>query len=102
MDMLIGSSTTGKGVAVSVQVTLNARERNRLFLSGDVLLTLPSEGAVDLPDGVPLERTSMFLSELAGNRQGITRVFADARSADRFGAEVRAQLQAIDRQWSST
>jgi hypothetical protein len=101
VDVQIDSSMTGGSVAVSVQCTLNARERNSLFLSGDVLVTLPSEGAVDLPEGVPLERTSMFLSELAGRQPGITRIFADAQSADRFAAEVREQLQAIDRQWSA-
>lgn len=102
MDIHIDSSATGDGVAVSVKVALNARERNYLFLSGDVLIALPSEGALDLPAGVPLERTSVFLSELASIRQGVTRVFADTRSADRFGAEVRRQLETIHRDWSPT
>lgn len=101
MDTRIGSVTTDQGIAVTVQITLDPRERNRLFISGDVLLELPADGAVPIPSSAPIERTSMFLSELAGSRDGVTRVFADAPSAERFAAGIRKQLDAIDHDWST-
>jgi hypothetical protein len=79
------------GVAVVVKARLTGREANRLFLSGDTLIQLPLDGALP-EEGVPLPRMSIFLSELAGSRDGLTRVFADAASAHAFSAAVRAQL----------
>ena len=35
---------------------------------------------------------SIFLSELAGRRDGLTRTFADAAAAQAFAAAVRTQL----------
>jgi hypothetical protein len=35
----------------------------------------------------------MFLSELAGKRDGLTRTFSDAAAAQAFAAAVRAQLE---------
>lgn len=92
MEISIANEQVPRGVAVHVLVRLSGRETNRLFLAGDALIQLPLDGA--LPDGEagPMPRTGIFLSELAGARDGLTRVFEDEASADRFGAVVREQL----------
>jgi len=80
-----------RGVAVRARVRLSARETSRLFLSGDTLIQLPLDGA--LPDEtVPIPRTNIFLSELAGLRDGYVRAFADAASAQAYAASLRSQL----------
>jgi hypothetical protein len=93
VEIDISSLRVPDGVAVQIRIRLSARETSRLFVSGDALLQLPLEGA--LPDGAgsPVARTSIFLSELAGRRDGLTRTFADAAPAEAFAATVRAQLE---------
>jgi hypothetical protein len=93
VEIDISSLRAPEGMAVQVKVRLSGRETSRLFVIGDTLLQLPLEGA--LPDGAgsPVARTSMFLSELAGRRDGITRAFGDATHAEAFAAAMRAQLE---------
>ena len=91
MDIEILNEETPGGVAVRVSVRLSGRETSRLFLNGDALIQLPLEGS--LPEqGAPIPRTSIFLSELAGFRDGFRRVFADAAAAQAYAASVRSQL----------
>lgn len=92
MDVDVSSQQTADGVAVRITARLSGREANRLFLSGDVLIQLPLDGALSEPDGAPIPRTSIFLSELAGSRDGLTRVFQDDAAAARYAATVRSQL----------
>jgi hypothetical protein len=80
------------GIAVLVRVRLSGRETNRLFLSGDTLIQLPWDGAVADHEGSPIPRTSIFLSELVGLADGISRVFSDDGAADAFADAVRSQL----------
>lgn len=80
-------------VTVRVRVRLSERETSRLFLSGDSLIRLPLDGALPETERVPIPRTSMFLSELAGTRDGLTRAFAEEAAAESFAAAVRAQLE---------
>jgi len=91
VEIDISSLQVPEGVAVQVKVRLSGRETSRLFVSGDTLLQLPLDGA--LADGSPVPRTSIFLSELAGRHDGLTRAFADAAHADAFAAAVRTQLE---------
>ncbi len=93
MEVDVSNQQTPGGVAVRVTVRLSGREANRLFLSGDVLIQLPLDGALPDPDGAPIPRTSIFLSELAGARDGLTRVFQDDAAAARYAAAVRTQLE---------
>lgn len=93
MEIAIVTEQVSEGVAVRVTVRLSGRETNRLFLSGDTLIHLPTEGALPDPDGAPIPRLSIFLSELAGSRDGLTRVFRDQAAAEAFAAEVRRQLE---------
>ena len=93
MEIDITSQQVPEGVAVQVQVRLSGRETSRLFVSGDTLVQLPLDGALPDPDGSPFPRTSIFLSELAGKRDGLSRTFVEAGAADAFAAAVRAQLE---------
>jgi len=91
MDIDILSEEVSGGVAVRARVRLSGRETNRLFLAGDTLIQLPLEGA--LPDeGAPLPRTSIFLSELAGLRDGYVRTFVDVTAAQAYAESLRSQL----------
>jgi hypothetical protein len=91
MEVEILNEETGGGVAVRVSVRLSGRETSRLFLSGDTLIQLPTDGALP-EEGAPIPRTSIFLSELAGLRDGFRRVFANAAAAQAYAASVRSQL----------
>ena len=91
MEIAITNEDIAGGVAVRARVQLSARETNKLFLAGDTLIQLPLDGA--LPDeGAPIQRMSIFLSELAGLRDGYVRAFADAASAQAYAASLRSQL----------
>jgi hypothetical protein len=93
VEIAIANERVAAGVAVHVRVQLSTRETNRLFLHGDTLIQLPLNGALPETDGAPLPRTSMFLSELAGSRDGFTRVFTDEAAAEGFAVAVRSQLE---------
>ena len=93
MEIAISSQQAPEGVAVHIEVRLSGRETNRLFLSGDILIQLPLDGALPDADASPVPRTSIFLSELAGRAEGLTRTFDDDASAGAFAAAVRTQLE---------
>jgi hypothetical protein len=93
VEIDITSLQVPEGVAVQVKVRLSGRESSRLFVNGDTLLQLPLEGALPDPDGSPVPRSSIFLSELAGRRDGLIRTFTDAAAAQAFAAAVHTQLE---------
>ncbi len=93
MEIDITSQKVPEGVAVQVKVRLSGRETNRLFVSGDTLIQLPLDGALPEADGTPVPRMSIFLSELAGKRDGLSRTFSDATAAEAFADAVRSQLE---------
>lgn len=93
MEIDVSSQQAPEGVVVQIKVRLSGRETSRLFVTGDPLLQLPLNGAVPDTDGSPVPRTSIFLSELAGRRDGLIRTFADAAHAEAFAAAVRVQLE---------
>jgi hypothetical protein len=92
VEIDITSQQVPEGVAVQVKVRLSGRETSRLFVSGDSLLQLPLDGALPDADGSPVPRAGIFLSELAGRRDGLTRTFAEAAAAAAFAAALRGQL----------
>jgi hypothetical protein len=92
VEIDITSQQVPQGVAVQVKVRLSGRETSRLFVTGDALIQLPLDGALPDDDVSPVPRTSIFLSELAGRRDGLTRTFADGAAAQAFSAAVRTQL----------
>ena len=92
MEIDIAKELVPEGVAVRVRVRLSGREASRLFLSGDTLIQLPLDGALTASEGSPIPRTSIFVSELVGLADGLSRVFADGPAADAFADAVRSQL----------
>jgi hypothetical protein len=92
VEIDIGSENVAAGVAAHVRVRLSPRELNRLFLSGDTLILLPVDGIADDAAAAPIERTSIFLSEIAGSPEGFTRIFSDAAHAEAFATAVRDQI----------
>ena len=93
MEIDIAKEQVPGGIAVLVRVRLSGRETNRLFLSGDTLIQLPWDGAVADHEGSPIPRTSIFLSEIAGAKDGLRRSFTDQPNAERFATDVRTQLE---------
>jgi hypothetical protein len=93
VEIDITSQQMPEGMAVQVKVRLSGRETGRLFVNGDTLIQLPLDGALPDADGTPVPRTSIFLSELAGKRDGLSRTFTDAAAAQDFAAAVRSQLE---------
>jgi len=96
MDLHVDTEPIDRTVAVRVQVQLTTREKNRLFSKGDPLIQLPTAGLVEDVGGPPVERTTIFLTELADLRGGLTRMFVDSASADHFATEVRGQLERLE------
>jgi hypothetical protein len=92
VEIDITSQQVPQGVAVQVKVRLSGRETSRLFVNGDTLIQLPLDGALPDSDGSPVPRTSIYLSELTGRRDGLTRTFTDAAAAQAFAAAVHTQL----------
>jgi hypothetical protein len=93
VEVHVTSDEADGTVAVRVQVRLDVGDQRRVFTSGDHLVQLPCAGLVPAADGAPMERSSIFLTELAGSPSGLTRVFADRASADAFAADVAGQLE---------
>jgi len=91
----VTSQETSGAFAVHVQVRLGARDQRRIFSDGDHLIQLPCEGLLHDADGPPMERSSIFLTELAGMPGGLARTFADGASAQAFLASVKDQLEAL-------
>jgi hypothetical protein len=92
VEIDIANEQVPEGVAVRVRVLLSGRETSRLFLSGDTLIQLPLDGALAASDDPPIPRTSIFLSELVGLADGLSRGFTDSTAADAFADAVRSQL----------
>ena len=93
MEIDITSQQVAGGVAVQVRVRLSGRETSRLFVSGDTLIQLPLDDALPDPAGSPIPRAGIFLSELAGSKDGLTRIFSGAAAAEAFAASLRTQLE---------
>ena len=92
MEVQVATESADGNVAVRVVLRLTSRELSRVFVSGDVLIHLPTEGIVPDDAASPMPRSGLFLSELAELVEGFTRVFVDRPAADAFAAAVRGQL----------
>lgn len=78
---------------VSVKVTLDRAETNDLFLSGDSMLSWPVEGlAPSSEDDDMLERSSIFVSEIASQPEGLQLSYTDQALAERTAALLKAQF----------
>ncbi len=85
----------GDSLAVRIEVHLSRRDQNRVFTRGDPLITLPTTGLSQPGGGPPLERASIYLTELAGLSGGLSRHFADEDDAARFVTSVSEQLEQV-------
>jgi hypothetical protein len=96
MDLVLDTRARGGGWAVRLAVTLDRRETNDLFLAGDKLISWPTEGMLTSGGEGPLERSSMFLSEIVARPQGLTLEYESEelarRTAQILAHQVRAAL----------
>jgi hypothetical protein len=82
------------GHAVLLAVVLTRQETNELFLSGDSMVSWPTDGLSQ--DGDPLlARTSMFVSEIAAKPEGMTLLYAAKGQAERAAALLILQLDQV-------
>jgi len=93
VEIEVTTEQVAGGHDVAVHLRLSPRETSRLFLSGDTLIQLPTEGLVPEAESAPIPRMSIFISEIAGAKDGLHRVFAERRDADIFSTSVRTQLE---------
>ncbi len=81
---------------VKVRVVLSRAESNELFLSGDAMVSWPGEGLqVDAAGDLRLERTGMFVSEVAARPLGLGLRYGDQAQAERAATLLRLQFQQI-------
>lgn len=79
------------GWAVVVRVVLSRAESNDLFLSGDSMVSWPAEG-LEPTDDPRLERSSMFVSEIAARPEGLRIQYLGREQAERAATVLRTQL----------
>lgn len=79
-----------------VKVSLSRVESNDLFLSGDAMVSWPAEGLqLDAGEDAPLERTAMFVSEVAARPLGLGIRYKERVQAERAASVLRIQLDQI-------
>jgi hypothetical protein len=82
------------GSVVSLALILDRQESSDLFLSGDSMISWPSDGL--LQEGDPmLARTGIFVSEIAARPAGMTLRYATREQADRTATLLRLQLDQL-------
>ena len=79
---------------VVLVATLTRAESNDLFLSGDSMVSWPVDG-VEPTDDPRLERSSMFVSEIAARPGGLRIRYRGRAQAERAAAVIRIQLGQI-------
>ncbi len=78
---------------VSVRVNLSRTETNELFLSGDSMLSWPTDGLLHAQGDASIpERSGMFVSEVAAQPSGLIICYTDQANAERTLGLLRAQL----------
>lgn len=79
-----------------VKVVLSRAESNQLFLSGDSMVSWPVEGMQASGTGDPkLERSGMFVSEIAARSSGLEIRYGERAQAERASTLIRMQLAQI-------
>ena len=79
-----------------VRVSLSRIESNDLFLSGDAMVSWPVEGLQVTATGDPrLERTGMFVSEVAARPFGLGIRYQEQSQAERAATLLRTQFAQI-------
>ena len=76
---------------VTVRANLSRAESNALFLSGDSMVSWPVEGLESGAEAA-LQRSSMFVSEVAARPQGLALRYREQAQAERAVAILRVQF----------
>lgn len=96
MDLSLETTCSDRGWSVRLAVTLDRRETSDLFLVGDKLISWPTDGLRAGVSAGPVERSSMFLSEMAARPQGLSLEYETeelaARAARILAYQVRTAL----------
>lgn len=79
---------------VHLQVRLDRRETSELFLSGDTLISWPTEGLMVSGSG-PMDRSGMFLSEVVARGDGLELAYATEEAAGRAEKILAYQVRAV-------
>ena len=80
--------------AVTVRADLTRAEVNELYLSGDSMVSWPDEG-LESNDDPRLQRSAMFVSEVAARPDGLRIRYHDEAQARRAAVLLRLQLEQI-------
>jgi len=81
---------------VVLNVNLSRAESNDLFLSGDSMVSWPVDGIHMAADDDPrLERSGIFVSEVAARPTGLGLRYLEQAQAERAAALLRIQLAQI-------
>lgn len=80
--------------AVVLTLTLTRKESMDLFLSGDSMISWPGEGLCPVAES-GLERTAMFVSEVAARSEALRLAYDTRAGAERAAALLRMQLEHI-------
>lgn len=79
---------------LGLRANLTRAETNQLFLSGDSMVSWPDEGLVPDEDR-RLQRSAMFVSEVAARPQGLRIRYYEEAQAKRAAALLRLQFEQI-------
>ena len=77
---------------LELAVSLTRTESAEVFVSGDTLLQWPEEGLRSVSN-LPLERTTMFISEAAARTEGVRLEYATEKQAASAAAMLRRELE---------
>ena len=92
----IAQETSSDLWTVKLTVSLSRAESNDLFLSGDTMVSWPVEGLEAPAEGdLGLERSSMFVSEIAARHGGLGLRYREQEQAERTAAILRMQFAQI-------
>lgn len=81
---------------MNVEVKLSRAESNDLFLSGDSMVSWPVDGLEATSAEDPrLERSGIFVSEVAARPQGLRIHYREQAQAERAAALLRMQFTQI-------
>src|SRR5665811_156921 len=92
MESSVETAPSGEHWLVHVVVSLDRKETSELFMAGDRLVSWPIESLVSDPGEVPIQRGSMFLSEIVSKVDGLKLLFAGEEQATRAAKILRYQL----------
>jgi predicted regulator of Ras-like GTPase activity (Roadblock/LC7/MglB family) len=100
MQLHIEKTPGAGGWEVHMLVVLDRRETNELFLAGDALVSWPTDGMRPTGRG-PIDRSSMFLSEIVGRAEGLRLAYETEELAERAGDILEIQVRSALERWST-